>query len=39
MKEGRRMPVFPNEGRSTDQGTAGYATGLTVRRRARVGGA
>jgi hypothetical protein len=31
------MPVLPNEERSTDQGTAGYATGLTARRQARVG--
>jgi hypothetical protein len=31
------MPVLPNEVRSTDQGTAGYATGLTARRQAREG--
>jgi hypothetical protein len=37
MKEGRRMPVLPDEKRSTGKGTAGNATGLTARPRARAG--
>ena len=31
------MPVLPDEERSTGEGTAGNATGLTARPRARVG--